>query len=139
MQLKRTLITLGAAALAVIIGTAASYAAAAYATGTVNVRQGPGTGYGVVDVLRRGEAVEIERCRGSWCFVRKSGPDGWVSANYLGRDRYDDNDYYDDDYYDEPSFVIRPQRPPFYRPRPRNYDPSFCIGNPNAQFCISGN
>jgi uncharacterized protein YraI len=135
MNLKKTLITLGAAALAVIIGTAASYAAAAYATGTVNVRQGPGTGYGVVDVLRRGEAVDVDRCRGGWCFVRKSGPDGWVSANYLGRDRYDD-DYYDDDYYDEPSFVIRR---PHYRPRPRYYDPftSFCVGNPNAQFCVS--
>lgn len=137
-NLKKTLMTLGIAALTVVIGTAASYAAAAYATGTVNVRNGPGTGYGVVDTLRRGEGVDVDRCRGGWCYVRKSGPDGWVSANYLARDGYND-DYYDDDYYDEPAFVIRPTRPPFYRPRPRHRDPftSFCVGNPNAQFCVS--
>ncbi len=135
MTLKKALIALAVAAFALFAGTASSFAAAAYATGTVNVRQGPGTGYGVVDVLRRGETVDVDRCRGGWCFVRKRGADGWVSANYLARDRF----YDDDDYYDEPAFVIRPPRPPFHRPRPFPRDPyaSFCVGNPNAQFCIN--
>jgi uncharacterized protein YraI len=56
----------------------------AFATATVNVRSGPGTGYRVVDALRPGEAVEIRNCSGNWCHVIKSGPDGWVAKSYLG-------------------------------------------------------
>lgn len=58
-------------------------AQAATATASVNVRSGPGTGYAVVDTLRAGQRVEVDRCTGGWCFVEKSGPDGWVSARYL--------------------------------------------------------
>lgn len=56
----------------------------AYATATVNVRSGPGTGYRVVDALYPGERVEIRNCSGRWCYVIKSGPDGWVAKSYLG-------------------------------------------------------
>ena len=42
--------------------------------------------------LSRGERVDVQGCRGSWCRVSKPGPDGWVSANYL-----DAGGYYDDD------------------------------------------
>lgn len=61
-------------------------AQAATATASVNVRSGPGTSYSVVDTLRAGQQVEIDRCTGGWCFVEKSGPDGWVSARYLSDD-----------------------------------------------------
>ena len=74
-------------------------AQAATATGAVNVRNAPVNG-AVVDVLRPGQQVEIDRCSGGWCYVIKSGPDGWVSANYL-----DDSD---DDVPVRPS---RPSRP----------------------------
>jgi uncharacterized protein YraI len=136
MSLKRSALTFGIAVAALVGSSAAALAATAYATSNVNVRSGPGTGYAAVDVLRRGEAVDIDYCRGSWCFVDKSGPDGWVSASYLSRGGYyDDDDYYDDDYYDDPPLVIRPYRsyrPYYYRPRS-----SACIGSPNASFCIT--
>lgn len=56
---------------------------AATATASVNVRSGPGTNYAVVDTLRAGQQVDVDRCSGGWCFVEKAGPDGWVSARYL--------------------------------------------------------
>ncbi len=53
----------------------------------MNVRSGPGVGYAVVDTLSAGETVDIDRCVSSgWCYVLKSGPDGWVSARYLTDD-----------------------------------------------------
>ena len=138
MSLKRTALTLGIAAAALLGSSIAALAAPAYATANVNVRSGPGTGYGQVDVLRRGDSVDIDYCRGSWCFVNKSGPDGWVSASYLSRGGYDDDDYYDDDddfYIESRPIYRRPYRPYrdyYYGPRS-----SACIGGPNATFCIS--
>jgi uncharacterized protein YraI len=137
MSLKRTALTLGIAAAALLGSSIAALAAPAYATSNVNVRSGPGTGYGQVDVLRRGDSVDIDYCRGSWCFVNKSGPDGWVSASYLSRGGYDDDDYYDDDddFYIDSRPIYRPYRPYrdyYYRPRS-----SACVGGPNATFCIT--
>jgi uncharacterized protein YraI len=153
---------LAAAAGMAVLGLAASVgvaqAAPAYATGNVNVRSGPSTGYAVVDVLRRGDRVDVERCRGSWCYVSKPGPNGWVSANYLSN--YDDG-------YERPPIIVRPPpvivRPPVYRPPhhwPRPHWPdrhhgrhhghdrdhgwpdrdrdgaSFCYNGPNGYFCL---
>lgn len=78
-------IAVAAAALAVFLP--AAQAAPAYATTNVNVRSGPGTGYGTVDTLVRGQQVDVQQCQGSWCYVAKSGPDGWVSSRYLSADR----------------------------------------------------
>jgi uncharacterized protein YraI len=50
---------------------------------TLNVRSGPGTGYAVVDVLRRGEVVDVAGCRPGWCFVHTRHSAGWASAGYL--------------------------------------------------------
>lgn len=132
MRIKRTALTLGIAVAALVGSAAAALAAPAFATGNVNVRSGPGTGFGVIDVLRRGESVDIDHCRGSWCFVSGPASDGWVSANYLARDRFDDR--FDDDFYVAPR-VIRPYRP--YRPYRPWRGSSACIGGPNASFCIS--
>lgn len=122
MALSRKLMAGGLAALALLATTAAASAAPAFATSNVNVRSGPGTYYGVIDTLRRGEQVDVQQCRGSWCFVQKSGPDGWVSANYLrrgGSPGWDD----DDDYYDRPPHWNPRPRPPHYDPFPPHYDP----------------
>src|SRR5690606_17121418 len=80
-----------------------SIASAATATSNVNVRNAPVNG-AVVDVLRAGQQVEIDRCSGGWCYVVKPGPDGWVSASYLSNDD-------DDDDFDEPARPSRPSRP----------------------------
>lgn len=87
MALRKNAIRGGLAALMVMVMTAGAYAWTATATTSVNVRSGPGTNFRVVDVLQRGQRVEVDYCRGSWCFVDQGryGANGWVSANYLAR------------------------------------------------------
>ena len=75
---------LSSAAAVVLLSTAAAFAQPGVATGAVNVRTGPGTGYAKVGTLSAGELVDVKQCQGSWCFVdRNSGTDGWASASYL--------------------------------------------------------
>lgn len=139
MRLTRLPLLAAAATALMLAGTAAASAAPAYTSTTVNVRAGAGTGYPVVDVLRRGERVDVEYCRGSWCAIEKRGADGWVNANYLtsGRDYRDDYDYYDR-YDDGPDFYIVNPRPRFYRHhRWSPWDSRACVGGPHASFCIS--
>jgi hypothetical protein len=57
----------------------------AVATTNLNVREGPGTRYPVIDVLRNGQSVIVTSCRSGWCSVNQSGPSGWVSERYLRR------------------------------------------------------
>ncbi|MBN9309979.1 SH3 domain-containing protein [Devosia sp.] len=78
-----------AGAAALLLGSLlfASAANAAVATSTVNVRNAPVNG-AVVDVLRAGDEVEIDRCTGGWCYVIKPGPDGWVSQAFLSDEDY---------------------------------------------------
>lgn len=153
MALNKKLISAGFAALALLATSAAVSAAPAVATSNINVRSGPSTGYRVIDTLRRGERVDVQYCRGSWCFVEKAGPDGWVSASYLDRGRPD---------WDRPG---RPDRPDWNRPgrpdwdrpgrpdwghgpgwghRPTPSRPSFpsrpggsmCFNGPSGYFCM---
>ena len=117
MALSKKLMAGGLAALTLLATAGAAFAAPAYVTSNVNVRSGPGTGYSIVDALRRGEQVDVRECTGSWCFVEKRGPDGWVSANYLergGRPGWD-NDYPRPPVYNPP----RPPRPPYWNPGPQ--------------------
>ena len=149
MALSKILMAGGLAALALMATAGAALAAPAYATSNVNVRSGPGTGYGVVDALRRGERVDVQQCRGSWCYVEKRGPDGWVSANYLergGRPGWND-DYRPPVYHPRPPRPPRwdwdrPHRPPHWdnrphRPRyPDRHDSNVCFNSPNSSICI---
>ena len=150
MALNKKLLASGFAALALLGTTVAASAAPAFASANVNVRSGPGTGYSVVDSLRRGQPVDIDYCRGSWCFITKPGPDGWVSANYLERGR-DRGPRWDDRGWDRPRGWNPPPPPPprWDPPRPpRHYDDyrpyrvypvepeaSFCFNGPNGYFC----
>ncbi|WP_193335155.1 SH3 domain-containing protein [Devosia beringensis] len=84
MNLQKKMISIALAGTVLLGMAGAAMAAQAVATGNVNVRSGPGTGYGAIDVLARGQVVDVTSCRGSWCFVEKPGPDGWVSSSYLG-------------------------------------------------------
>lgn len=90
IQTKRTLLraataTAVACATALVLFPAAAWAAPAAATANVNVRSGPGTSFGIVDTLSPDEQVDVLGCRSSWCYVQKSGPDGYVSSSYLRR------------------------------------------------------
>ncbi|WP_052951547.1 SH3 domain-containing protein [Devosia soli] len=71
------------AATALVVFLPAAQAAPGTVTSNVNVRQGPGTNYAVVDTVRRGQQVDVQQCQGSWCYIAKPGPDGWISAQYL--------------------------------------------------------
>lgn len=154
MTLGKKIMAGALAGLALLATTAAAFAAPAYATGNVNVRSGPGTYYGKVDTLQRGERVNVLECQGSWCFVEKSGPDGWVSANYLSR-AGNGGGWQDDDWgWDRPPHwnpPPRPPRPPHWNPPPRpapwpqpqpwpgnggNNGGSVCFNGPNGYFCI---
>lgn len=78
-----------AAGLGVVVAALSTGAAfAAVATGAVNVRTGPSTGYSIVDTLTRGENVTIVDQSNGWCAVQKTGPDGWVSCAYLANAGY---------------------------------------------------
>ena len=46
----------------------------------VNMRSGPGTGYGVVAVLSRGATVTLAGKSGDWYKVKRGGQTGYVSA-----------------------------------------------------------
>nr|WP_295890412.1 SH3 domain-containing protein [uncultured Devosia sp.] len=75
---------LSSATAVILLSTASAFAQPGVATGAVNVRTGPGTGYAKVGTLSAGELVDVKQCQGSWCFVdRNGGTDGWASANYL--------------------------------------------------------
>ena len=137
MPRNRLALGVTTALFALACGVTAASAASAFASSTVNVRSGPGTGYAVVDVLRPGQRVEVDYCKGAWCAIEQRGADGWVNANYLSADRYNDDDrYYDDDYYfdDGPIFIERPRYRyrtyPFFRSQA-------CFGRPNVSFCFS--
>lgn len=64
--------------------TTADLPASFAAKTALNVRSGPGASYNVVDVLYSGEVVKVTKCvSNGWCYIEHSGPDGWVSSNYL--------------------------------------------------------
>lgn len=118
-------IAVAAAAAAVFLP--AAQAAPGVTTSNVNVRSGPGTGYAVVDTVTRGTRVDVQRCQGSWCFVEKPGPDGWISASFLSAGGRPVNPTQPGLSFgftigpDGPSFdfgVNRPPRPPIGRPIP---------------------
>lgn len=66
-----------------LFAVTSAYAYTAQTTTALNVRSGPGTAYRVIDVLRRGERVDVNRCSNGWCQLGLSGRDGWVSARYI--------------------------------------------------------
>ncbi len=85
MKFKRFITTAATAGAVLVAGSLGALAVEAQATTNVNVRTGPGTNFGVLDALNRGERVNILECTNSsnWCYVDQDGPNGWVSARYL--------------------------------------------------------
>jgi uncharacterized protein YgiM (DUF1202 family) len=52
---------------------------------TLNVRSGPGTGYGILGTLPRGALVNGYGKTGSWMKITYNGSTAYVSANYLAK------------------------------------------------------
>jgi uncharacterized protein YraI len=82
-EMLKTLTLAALVSTGVILSTVAAFAAPAEAISAVNVRDEGSIDGDIVDVLSAGEEVEVTECEGGWCFIIHSGPDGWVSANYL--------------------------------------------------------
>lgn len=87
MKISTLLTLLTGVAVCTLTLTQIAAAFDATATTAVNIRSGPGINYSKVDALSSGEAVNITECKGRWCYVEHSGPDGWVSGKYLLADQ----------------------------------------------------
>ena len=101
MSIKSNLLKAGALGLVATALTAGA-ALAATATSTVNIRSGPGTGYGVIDQLSPGDDVAVTSMSGGWCEVSIPGPNGWVNCAYLTSSGYN-RPYHGPRYNDAPS------------------------------------
>lgn len=57
----------------------------AYVTQRVSMRGGPGGRFPQVDLVTRGDSVNVHGClsRRDWCDVSWNGTRGWVPANYI--------------------------------------------------------
>lgn len=75
---------IAAAALMAVSVASANAAPATLATST-NLRQGPGTTFGVIMTVPAGSVVEVIRCGGEWCNVMAAGRPGYMVARNLGR------------------------------------------------------
>lgn len=66
--------------------TSPAGAGEARASGNIPVRDGPGSGYEIIDYLEDGEYYEVEDCtrRARWCLVADDEETlGWVRGSYL--------------------------------------------------------
>jgi uncharacterized protein YraI len=66
-----------------LLSAGAAAAAPAMVTSDLNLRSGPGTGYGVIDTLPAGSPVDVLGCTGSWCRVSSAEGEGFASGNFL--------------------------------------------------------
>ena len=90
--LPRLIAPLLAAGLA--LTATAALAAPGIASVNANVRSGPGTGFGVVDTLTKGEYVIVKKCGASWCTISHIGKDGYVSRALIYNPYYGSRGYY---------------------------------------------
>ena len=73
---------LGAAAV-LLLSVGAAAAPPAVSRQDLNIRSGPGTGYGVVGVIQAGATVDVVACQGSWCQIAFDGGSGYANRSYL--------------------------------------------------------
>jgi uncharacterized protein YraI len=108
-------------------------AAPGRATGSVNLRAGPGVNYARITTVPAGAKLNVHGCK-AWCNVTFRGIRGWVSASYVawGAPRYR---------YAAPVYRAVPPPPPpyygygygypgpyYYRPYRPYYAPGFSFG-----------
>ncbi|RDU35086.1 N-acetylmuramoyl-L-alanine amidase [Neobacillus piezotolerans] len=56
---------------------------AASSVDNLRIRKGPGTGYGIVGYLVKGQAAEVLEKSGEWARIASKSGNGWVSAQFL--------------------------------------------------------
>ena len=55
----------------------------AYITGSVNMRKGAGTNFGIIKVLTRGEEITFYSLTDGWYYVKAGSDTGYVSSKYV--------------------------------------------------------
>jgi hypothetical protein len=75
--------TIAAVALTALAAGSAGAAPATVGTNT-NLRQGPGTNFGVIMTVPGGSVVDVIRCGAEWCNVMAGGRPGYMIARNLG-------------------------------------------------------
>jgi uncharacterized protein YraI len=78
-----TIKTLSLAGGLLLLSGVAAFAAPALVSQDLNLRSGPGTGYGVVNVLPAGSTVDAYDCGDYWCRVASREGVGYASSGYL--------------------------------------------------------
>ncbi|WP_197086813.1 SH3 domain-containing protein [Bradyrhizobium sp. LTSPM299] len=86
---------------------------------TVNLREGPGTTYGVITKIPAGSRINVGNCSGQFCQASWQGKDGYVIATSLARRRPNYGPPGPPPGYVEPPVYAGP--PIYYRPRPYTY------------------
>jgi uncharacterized protein YraI len=56
---------------------------AAYTTGWVNIRSGPGMHYPVVYIAWPNVPFDVHDCGRYWCSITYNGVEGWISARWV--------------------------------------------------------
>ncbi|MFC0246499.1 SH3 domain-containing protein [Falsochrobactrum ovis] len=76
---------LAAVVTAGMLVAGAAQAADAIVTADLNVRTGPGTGYGVIGSIPNRSPIDVHSCTAGygWCQVSYGGLSGWASSRYL--------------------------------------------------------
>jgi uncharacterized protein YraI len=82
---RKTLLAVGAVVAGLLLPAQAMAQFEAFTDANLNLRIGPGTHYGVIDVIPYGDVVDVYGCLQdvAWCDVEWWGLRGWVSARYL--------------------------------------------------------
>lgn len=72
-----------AAAAFTAVSAASADAAPASLNVNTNLRQGPGTSFGIITTVPAGTLVNVIRCGGAWCNVTVNGTPGYMIASSL--------------------------------------------------------
>src|SRR3954453_19465088 len=73
----------GVATLLLGLSAVVATASPARVYSNTNLRQGPGTTYGVVTVVPGGSIVEVTQCAAEWCTAHWHGRVGYMIATHL--------------------------------------------------------
>jgi hypothetical protein len=124
LQTMLRILKTAAIASAVVLATAGASMAATwgYVEYNAKVRQYHQNGSETVNWVKEGQEVKVVGQWKNWYKLQLKGPDGWVKADVVSFDDYDD----EDDYY--------PVKPGY--PGKPGFGSSFCVDGKNAQFCL---
>jgi uncharacterized protein YraI len=73
----------GLATLLFGLSAATASASPARVSSNTNLREGPGTNYGVVTLVPAGSVVEVSECAAEWCTTHWRGRVGYMIATHL--------------------------------------------------------